>query len=51
MQKTAFEWNIVFLITALVYFVGAMTFLLLAETDTQEWAKSKVFQEQDEELK
>ncbi len=41
-----------FLINALVYFIGAVTFLLLAEAETQEWAKPNVLQELEaEELK
>ncbi len=40
-----------FIINAFVYSIGAITYLLLAEADTQEWAKSKLVQGQDEELK
>ena len=38
-KKKQEEWRIIFLISLIVYSVGAVTFLLLASGDTQQWAK------------
>ena len=41
LKKKQEEWSIIFMISAIVYFVGGLTFLLLANSDTQRWAKTK----------
>lgn len=43
------EWQIVFFITAGVYLVGAIAFILLGSGETEEWAKKKATKNPDEE--
>lgn len=34
----------VFIVTAVVYLVGALAFIILGQGETQEWAKKQVFE-------
>ena len=40
-KKKQEEWQKVFLITAVVYLVGALAFIVLGQGETQEWAKKQ----------
>lgn len=40
-NKTQEEWRNVFILTAIVYFIGALSFLVFASAETQSWAKEK----------
>jgi hypothetical protein len=40
-KKKQEEWQVVFIITAVVYLVGALAFIILGQAETQEWAKKQ----------
>ena len=37
-QQTQKEWQVVFILTAFIYFVGGLICISLLEADTQPWA-------------
>jgi hypothetical protein len=40
-QRIQSEWRVVFLLTALVYLVGALVFAIFADCEEQKWSNSQ----------
>ena len=41
LKKTQAEWRIVFSVTAVMYLIGALAFLIFADCNIQPWAMEK----------